>query len=90
MPQEYSAININISINSYIPKALAPDLREVALEGRIVPARQGQHDVVQAAAADGGALVPGGVHEVRQQPGEADGRAPGGERGVRVENGLMN
>lgn len=56
----------------------APDLSQVSIEGGVVPAGKREHGVVEAPAADGGTLVLGGVHEVREQPGESVLGAPSG------------
>lgn len=48
----------------------------VSVEGRVAPAGKREHDVVHAAAADGGAFVLGGIDQVLQQAREAIFRAP--------------
>lgn len=49
----------------------APYLRRVSVEGRVAPAGKREHDVVEATAADGGALVLGRVDQVLQQARKA-------------------
>lgn len=52
---------------THTQQAQAPYLSSVSVEGRVTPAGKREHDVVEAPAADGGALVLGRVDQVLQQ-----------------------